>query len=182
SAPLDGATHVRLLNHPAPLAFCLPGMRNLTVLSSGLVDVFEQDEFDAVLAHERAHLRGQHHLLLLAFRAWHDVLPWFPTASKAEGAVATLIELVADDDACRTVERAALARALRRVGSAWDDGLAFGQDSGFSTSASYGPRLARLEAPRDRIPAAARWLVLALSMVTVAFPASYLGLVLTRSW
>lgn len=181
AAPLAEHQNVRLLNHPAPLAFCLPGMRNLTVLSSGLVELFDENEFQAVLEHERAHLRGQHHLMLLAFRAWHDALPWFPIASRAEGAVATLIELIADDDAARRVERAWLASALQRIGGAWDDGLAFGQ-SGFTTQSSYAPRLARLQAPRDRISPAARWGALLAAILTVAVPTIYLALLLSRSW
>lgn len=181
SAPLGDFEHVRLLNHPAPLAFCLPGVRNLTVLSSGLVELFTEDEFVAVLAHERAHLRGQHHLMLLAFRAWHDALPWFPMASRAEGAVAHLIELVADDEAARAVNRAWLASALERIGGAWDDGLSFGQHSGFTTQASYQPRLARLQAPRDRISPVARWAALAGAMLLVFVPAAYLALELARA-
>lgn len=179
SAPLGENRNVRLLNHPAPLAFCLPGMRNITVMSQGLVELFDEREFKAVLAHENAHLRGQHHLLLLAFRAWHDALPWFPIASRAEGAVSTLIELVADDDAARITDRAALASALARIGGAWDDGLSFGQDAGYATPASYAVRLARLEAPRDRIHPAARWAILAASILIVGTPAAYLALVLS---
>lgn len=182
SAPFDDGANIRLLNHPAPLAFCLPGMRNVTVLSSGLVELFDESEFRAVVAHERAHLRGQHHVLLLAFRAWHDALPWFPIASRAEGAVAELIELAADDDATRTVDRAALASALSRIGGAWDDGLSFGQDGGYATRSTYADRLARLEVARNRISPAARWFVLGTSMLIVGFPAVFLALTLTGTW
>lgn len=182
STPMSDVSNVRLLNHPAPLAFCLPGLRQLTVLSSGLVELFDEREFEAVLAHERAHLRGQHHLMLLAFHAWHDTLPWFPVASKAETAVASLIELVADDEASRVVERSALASALRRGGGAWDDGVGFGFDDAVVThQRSYGPRLARLESPRHRIGLAARLLVVMTSVALVIMPVCYLVQLAGRS-
>ncbi|HLP23801.1 MAG TPA: M56 family metallopeptidase [Microbacteriaceae bacterium] len=174
SDPLEGVRDVRLLNHPAPLAFCLPGLRNLTVLSSGLIELFDEGEFRAVIAHERAHLRGQHHLLLLAFRAWHAALPWFPIASRAEGAVARLIELVADDDAARTVPRADLARALERIGGAWEDGLSFGQDLGYAVTNNVEVRVGRLRAPRNRISVPARLLVAVTAFALVAVPSAHL--------
>ncbi len=175
SAPLADHEHVRLLDHPAPLAFCLPGMRNLTVLSSGLIELFDEDEFAAVLAHERAHLRGQHQLVLLAFRAWHDTLPWFPIASRAERAVATLTELIADDVAARSVERSSIASAIRRVGGSWDDGLASGQSAAFVTdAATLGPRLARLEQPSNRLGVGARILVGMLSLALVTAPVLFM--------
>lgn len=181
SSPLGDHRHIRLLDHPAPMAFCLPGMRNLTVLSSGLVDLFDQDEFEAVLAHERAHLRGQHHLVLLAFRAWHDTLPWFPIASQAERAVATLIELIADDDAARTVERETIARAIRRVGGSWDDGIIGGRATEFGTDpATLAPRLARLEQPRMRLGLATRITIAISAIALVLTPALFLALLFTR--
>ncbi|MBN9003796.1 MAG: hypothetical protein J0H40_00155, partial [Rhizobiales bacterium] len=59
-------------------------------------------ELDAVVAHERAHLRQKHHLLLDAFRSWKRSLPWFPIATRAQDAVALLLEMRADDTARRT--------------------------------------------------------------------------------
>ena len=59
----------RLLEHPAPVAFCIPGARPLLVLSSGMVAELDGDQLAAVVAHERAHLRERHHLLLLPFVA-----------------------------------------------------------------------------------------------------------------
>jgi Zn-dependent protease with chaperone function len=60
----------RLLDHPAPVAFCIPGARPLLVLSSGMVAELDGGQLDAVVAHERAHLAEHHHLLLLPFVAW----------------------------------------------------------------------------------------------------------------
>ena len=65
----------RLLEHPAPVAFCIPGARPLLVLSSGMVAELDEAELAAVVAHERAHLREHHHLYLLPFVAWEAALP-----------------------------------------------------------------------------------------------------------
>jgi Zn-dependent protease with chaperone function len=121
SSPIPGRPGTRVLDHAAPVAYCLPGVHTITVLSEGLVSLLDRDQLDAVLAHERSHLRQHHHLVLLAFRAWHSALPWFPIANRAENAVALLVEMLADDTARREVDDATLATAIALVGSAWPD-------------------------------------------------------------
>lgn len=108
-----------VVDHPTPLAYCLPGgTKSVTVLSDGLLQALEPGELDAVLAHERAHLSQHHHLLLLAFAAWRSSLPWLPTSRLALGAVTDLVEMLADDDALHTVDRPTLIRAIAIVGGA----------------------------------------------------------------
>ncbi|KQX07116.1 MULTISPECIES: M56 family metallopeptidase [unclassified Leifsonia] len=121
SSPVPGRPGTRMLDHAAPVAYCLPGMHTVTVLSEGLVDLLDREQLDAVLAHERTHLRQHHHLVLLAFTAWNSALPWFPIANRAERAVALLVEMLADDTARREVDAATLATAIALVGSAWGD-------------------------------------------------------------
>ena len=75
-----------------------------------------------MIAHERTHLEQLHHLVRLAFRAWHSALPWFPIANRAERSVVTLTEMLADDGARRAVGTDALRRALERVGDAGESG------------------------------------------------------------
>ncbi len=97
STPLDGAhgadlgrhtglgdqlDDAHVIEHDAPLAYCLPGRtnaRSVTVLSRGLLDQLSQEELAAVVAHERTHLQQRHHLLTMAFDAWYRALPWLPT-------------------------------------------------------------------------------------------------------
>ena len=116
SDPLPGDPAARVLAHPAPIAYCVPGVRTATVLTDGLVELLEPRQLRAVLAHEHAHLAGLHHLILLAFRAWHSALPWFPIANRAERAVTLLTEYLADDEAASRIGPAALRDALGRVG------------------------------------------------------------------
>lgn len=108
-----------ILDAPTPVAYCLPqGFGSVTVLSQGLLDRLTPDELAAVIAHERAHLTQRHDIVLVAFRAWHSALPWFPIAARAADEVAVLVELLADDTARRTTPDDVLARAIAAVSSA----------------------------------------------------------------
>lgn len=119
SAPADGRADTRIIESEAPLAYCLPSAPgSLTVLSDGLLRLLGDDELGAVIAHERAHLRQHHHVVLMVFRAWRTALPWFPIAVEAERAVAQLVELLADDHARKTVPDAVLASAITAVAGA----------------------------------------------------------------
>jgi Zn-dependent protease with chaperone function len=107
----------RVLAHPEAVAYCLPGTAARVVLSSGAMDVLDKAELAAVVAHERAHLAERHDLVVLPFAAWVTALPWLPGVRRARIAVATLVEMLADDRACAVCDRAALATAVARVGS-----------------------------------------------------------------
>ena len=121
SDPMPGEPRTRVLAHPVPLAYCVPGIRTATVLTEGLIDALSADELAAVIAHERTHLDQLHHLVRLAFRAWHSAIPWFPIANRAERSVVTLTEMLADDGARRAVgtrcapPRPRAGRRCRRV-------------------------------------------------------------------
>jgi beta-lactamase regulating signal transducer with metallopeptidase domain len=69
-------------------------------------------QFDAVLAHERAHLAGRHHALKAAARIGRQVLLFLPLLRDAGAQVARLAELHADDAATRTADPRDLATAL----------------------------------------------------------------------
>ncbi|HWR84542.1 MAG TPA: M56 family metallopeptidase [Rhodoglobus sp.] len=117
SEPMAGGD--RLIDDPAPVAYCLPGpLRSITVFSAGLLQLLEADELAAVVAHERAHVEQRHDVVLVLFRAWYASLPWFPIAYRAQREVGALVEMLADDRARRVVDDAVLARAIALVGSA----------------------------------------------------------------
>ena len=118
STPMPERPDTRLLDHEAPVAYCLPGTtRSVTVLSAGLIAILDENQLRAVIAHERAHATQRHHLVLLAFRAWRGSLPWFPIATRAHQAVAILVEMLADDQARRVVSDDTLARSIAIVAS-----------------------------------------------------------------
>jgi Zn-dependent protease with chaperone function len=125
TSPDPARTRTVILEDALPLAYCLPrGWRSLTVLSRGLLDRLDADELRAVIAHERAHLDQRHDVVLVAFRAWRNALPWFPIAARAASEVGVLVELLADDRARRVSSDAVLARAIAAVATVEPDGVA----------------------------------------------------------
>lgn len=109
---------LRVLRVAEPLAYCLPGMRHRVVVSAGAIETLSETELAAILRHERAHLRARHDLVLEAFIAVHTAFPRFVRSGSALGAVALLVELLADDAAVRTAGPRPLARALVACASA----------------------------------------------------------------
>lgn len=128
-----GDIDVRLVDHSHAVAYCLPGFRPQVVLTRGVLESLRDVEIAAVLAHERAHARGRHDLVLQPFVAWAATFPFLPSARVAVGAVGELVEMLADDVARRTVGDAALAGALDRLGAQYfavtgTDGSAAGSE------------------------------------------------------
>ncbi len=116
SSPSHTSPSTVVIKHPTPVAYCLPGgARSVTVLSDGLMGLLSEDELQAVLVHERAHLSQRHHLLLWAFAAWRSALPWLPTSRLAQRAVNELIEMLADDEAVKQVDQETLVGAIAVV-------------------------------------------------------------------
>jgi Zn-dependent protease with chaperone function len=169
----------RLLDHPAPVAFCIPGARPLLVLSSGMVAELDDDQLAAVVAHERAHLREHHHLLLLPFVAWEAALPVLPAAARAHAAVRELVEMRADDVALTTLSGPAPRRTLARaiVAAAAGAGGAGVPDGALAvTGSATAARVVRLLEPPRALPAAARWAALLCAGLLLLLPTALLVL------
>jgi Zn-dependent protease with chaperone function len=165
-----------LLEHPAPVAFCIPGARPLLVISSGTVAELDGAQLDAVVAHERAHLAEHHHLLLLPFVAWRAALPVLPAADRAHDAVRDLVEMRADDVALtsltgpeprRTLAAAIVAVAGGAGGQVPEGALAV-------TGGAVAVRVRRLLAPARPLPAAGRWAALASAVALLLVPTALL--------
>jgi Zn-dependent protease with chaperone function len=107
-----------VVDYPAAAAYCLPGLRSAIVISAGTLDLLDSAELAAVLAHERAHLRERHDLVLLPFIALLQAFRWSGAARQAHRAVALLVEMHADDRARQELPARELATALLRVGAA----------------------------------------------------------------
>jgi Zn-dependent protease with chaperone function len=106
-----------VVDHPAAAAYCVPGLRSAIVISAGALDLLDADELAAVLAHERAHIRARHDLVLLPFTALLKAFRWSAIARAANDEVALLVEMLADDRARRFRPARELATALLRVGA-----------------------------------------------------------------
>jgi Peptidase family M48 len=107
-----------VVDYPSAAAYCLPGLRSRIVVSVGTLELLGRRELAAVLAHERAHLRERHDLVLLPFTALRRAFPRSATCTDAHRAVALLVEMLADDRALRGRPARELVSALVRFGTA----------------------------------------------------------------
>jgi Zn-dependent protease with chaperone function len=161
-----------VLDDPRPVAYCVAGRPAAIVVSSGALAVLDSPQLAAVLAHERAHLAGRHHLLATVTRGLAAALPGVPLFTRGAEEVARLAELAADDTAARSVGRPALVAALLAIAT----GTAFpGAPAVTGTLAAAAlavpARVERLLDPPGRRTAALAGLVLALlSAVLIALP------------
>jgi len=104
--------HMRVIEHPTPTAYCVPGVRRRVVLTQGTLDALPEQELTAVLAHERAHLVARHDLILEFFTVVHEAVPPFVRSEAALREVNLLIEVLADRAAVRAAGVMATARAI----------------------------------------------------------------------
>jgi Zn-dependent protease with chaperone function len=163
---------LRVLAEQTPLAYCLPALRGArVVVSVGAMERLDERELRAVLAHEQAHLRARHDLVLEAFTMLHTAFPRWVRSEVALAQARTLVELLADDDARRRNGPVPLARAL--VALAGSPTPAAGLAAAKSAIVLRVQRLADSEPP-DRWLSAATYAaaaaLLILPTVTVAAP------------
>ena len=90
-----------VLDAARPAVYCVPGRPPTIVLTTGALAVLDPEQLAAVLAHERAHLAGRHHLLLAVTRSLAAVAPFVPLFARGAAEVARLAEMRADDAAVR---------------------------------------------------------------------------------
>ncbi|TQM67278.1 peptidase M48-like protein [Actinomadura hallensis] len=108
-----------VLDHPGAAAYCVPGVRSSkVVVSAGTLELLDRDELAAVVAHERAHARERHDLVLLPFASLRHVFPQFRLVTRCLDAVELLIEMAADDRARTGRSSRDLATALLRFAAA----------------------------------------------------------------
>jgi Zn-dependent protease with chaperone function len=160
-----------VVDHPAAAAYCLPGIRSQIVVSVGTLDLLGPAELTAVLAHERAHLRARHDLVLIPFTSLRRAFPRSRVIAQAYGTVALLVEMMADDHALRVRGLLAreLATALLRFGTAAETDCA---PAGAMAAAEgeLTARVNRLLTPQPPLPRAAQAAVVLAAALLVAAP------------
>jgi Zn-dependent protease with chaperone function len=113
-SPLSSAV---VLEAEQPAVYCVPGRPATIVLTTGALAVLGPTQLLAVLAHERAHLAGRHHLLITLGKAMRAGLPAVPLFTRGAEEVARLAEMRADDVAARRSGRDTLLQALVAMGT-----------------------------------------------------------------
>jgi Zn-dependent protease with chaperone function len=101
-----------------PLAYSVAGNPPLVVMSTGLRQCLDPAAVNAVEAHEHAHVRRRHHLLIAVAQAAAAGLGWLPLMRHSPSLVRTLVELDADAHAARTHGHHGLRRALQTLQTA----------------------------------------------------------------
>jgi len=161
-----------VVDHPVAAAYCVPGLRSQIVISAGTLNLLDQAELAAVLAHERAHVRARHDLVLLPFCALTRAFPRARLVRRARATVALLVEMLADDQALRQRPARELATALLRVGAsgagqAPSGALAAADDEMVA-------RVTRLLTPQAHLSVPTQVLICSAAAVLVAVPVTLL--------
>ncbi len=107
----EGA-HTRVLPSQTVSAYCVPGAGSRLVLTEAALTALPEDQLAAVVAHEEAHLRERHDLVLEFFTVLHTAAPRMVRAGAALEEVALLVEVLADRAAREKVGEVALGRAI----------------------------------------------------------------------
>ncbi len=135
---------VHVLADSRPRAVAVLGLPGRVVLSTGMVALLSAGELDAVVAHERAHLRRRHHLGVVAMRLAAIADPLLrPMVAVTEHAV----EREADEDAALVVgDRRTVARAVIRASLAGAGSRPGGPEDRSALAATAGDAPRRVEA------------------------------------
>lgn len=97
----DAELDVVVLALDEPAAYCVAGRLPTVVVTEAVIAALDDDQLAAVLAHERAHLAGRHHVLLAVTRGLATVFARFRIFTVGATEVAALLEMCADDQAVR---------------------------------------------------------------------------------
>ncbi len=166
---LLGLRHSRsdavVVQHPTAAAYCVPGRRGQVVLTTAALNSLGDAELSAVLAHERAHLRGRHDLVLAGGAALMAAFPFITLFRTAHAQLARLVEMHADDHALDHSDRWVLATALVALAGAVHPAGALGA-GGESALA----RVQRLAAPLRPLGRSRSAVVLLAAAALVVLP------------
>jgi Zn-dependent protease with chaperone function len=122
----DETLHATILDHDQAASYCLPGRHSRIVVTSKAIQLLSAGQLDAVLAHERAHLTGHHHVLITLSTALHRAVPGVRMLAYTRQEVRRMVELIADDAAARGHGRLTVAAALATLGTGHVPGGALG--------------------------------------------------------
>jgi Zn-dependent protease with chaperone function len=167
----DGRAGAVLVDHHQAAAWCLPGAGRPVMLTTAAAAALDEVQLAAVLAHERAHQQGHHHLLVSLAGSLAAAFPRVRAFRQGHEQVARLVELAADDAAAAEFPRLKIAEALLTLAAPAPAAVAALAAGGSATAARI-RRLIAAPAPIGRTRAAAG---LATVAALAAIPLVLLG-------
>lgn len=170
-ARVPGDTELAVLDDDVPQAFALPGAPGRIVVSRGMLRCLGDEEREALLAHERAHLRRRHHHFQALWRLTAAVNPLLRPLAGAGGFV---LERWADEEAAAHVgDRTVVARAVGRAALA---SSAASRPAALAATGGAVPQRVRAllapPPPRRSLPLVAGALLLTMCCASLASAAS----------
>jgi Zn-dependent protease with chaperone function len=107
---------LRLSKSPAPISFAIHIDTPIVVMSESLLSLLKDDEVEAVMAHELAHIKNSDTTLKALVTAYKTVLPHDPIVRLVEAAFHREREMVADQTAAEVTKKPlSLASALLKI-------------------------------------------------------------------
>lgn len=108
----DGVLGAHVIADDAAVVYCLPGRGGRVVFTSAALERLTATQLAAVLAHECAHLRGRHHLVVASAGLLALAFPRVRLFAEGWAHTTRLVEMRADDLAARGHGRRSVAEAL----------------------------------------------------------------------
>lgn len=147
----DGVSETLWLKSDRPAAYSIAAGRGVVVATDGLSALTPLQQ-RAVLGHERAHLRGRHHQLVLFAEILSAALPFVPLCRQAPDWFRVLTELAADRRAAREFGTEAVRSALVRSSSRRVDSRNDPLGKTFRSPTAVSDRICWLDAMPERGP------------------------------
>jgi len=108
---VDGLDAV-VIDSAEPAAYCVPGRPHAVVVTSAALAALSERELAAILAHERAHIRGRHPQIVAVVRGLAATFPKLSLMAQGAQHISRLLEMHADDAAAEQHGRASLLGGL----------------------------------------------------------------------
>ncbi|GHE39162.1 M56 family metallopeptidase [Streptomyces lavendulocolor] len=156
---------VTVLEDDRPAVYCLPGTGHRIVLTSAALAALEPRALDAVIAHERAHIRQRHHLVLAFAEALERAFPRVGLFRAAAEETRRLVEMAADDEATDRTDSLTLAGALVELAGAGVPAASLAASGG-----QVAGRVRRLLGPRRPVHRVAIWAGALVAGASLALP------------
>lgn len=138
---------VTVIPHGQPTAFALANRRWGIVVSTALLQALTNEELIAVVAHEAAHLRQRHHIILGVLHGGMSPLRRVPLVAVINAAIPLYLEMAADNAARQRTSTPILASALLKLGEKSGPAVSHDSSGAIALHAAGTDRIRHLVAP-----------------------------------